>query len=639
MTTETDLRAYLQSKSVQFWRATGDEITLHCLFGCAGSAARGKGKLYANTISWLYECKVCGTRGNRKTLLEHFGDEDTSAPIGAADPVLRRTILDQSAQLAHDFLLVNDRKIQYLTDIRGISPELIVKHRIGYVPRNTGLSDMLPCRPDIKGYQPLIAAGIVTASGREWANGSIIIPYTSHGSVVQLRCRTEDGKYLTAAGDDARLFNADALFGANEVLVCEGEFDCLRIISAIQDGNSRSLDALAVVALPGANAWPDGLIEMLSGARKVFIGMDADDTGRKAAIKLRDEIGARARIVTIPKDGYDWTDWLNEDHDWRDINDLLVDADLAGKQMFTSRDLATKWTRRLSEAPGLQLGWKSVDAVLRPGIKPGQVLIPLAQTGTGKTVFLNNIVHNLRGKHVLFISLEMTGAEVWEHLRRIHRFWNPAPEDQQEIEDYSRLAVVERNRIGRGDLQELARDYADEFNARPDLIIVDYLQYYARGFRGTSMYDRVGEAIMEIKACAKELECAFIVPSQVNRKAERGKPLTLDEARDAGTVEETADFVIGMYRPDQLEQADGTPLPQDGNLNCGLLKSRHGGVGKTFNLRFSPLSLAIVDRTFDQVNATRVAQEVALSVRGMHYEDYRKQLDEQHGQRVLGETA
>lgn len=635
MTTETDLRSYLDSKGVQYWKTTGSELQMHCLFGCGGSAVRGRGKFYINSESWLGQCFVCMVAVNRRTLLQHFGDEDTTPSLGAADPMLRRKILEQAAQMASEMLMVNDKQIEYLTNTRGISPELIVKHRIGYVPRGFGLSDSLPIRPDLQGYQALIAAGLVTTSGREWADGSILIPYTSHGSVVQLRCRNQGGKYLTAAGDDARLFNADSLFGADEVLICEGEFDCLRLLTALQESNDRSLAGLAVVALPGAHAWPDGLMEMLSGCRKVFIGMDADDTGRKAAIKLRDEIGARARVVTIPSDGMDWTDWLNSGKTWRDLRDLLVDADLAGKQMFNARDLAMKWDRRQSEAPGLQLGWVSVDAILRPGLKPGQVMIPLAATGVGKTVWLNNIVHNLRTKHVLFISLEMTGAEVWEHLRRIHRFWFPEADRDQILSDYGRLMITERNRISRGDIQELAREYAEQLGSIPDLIIVDYLQYYARGFQGGSMYERVGDAVMELKACAKEVGTVIIVPSQVNRRAERGKPLTLDEARDAGTIEETADFVISLYRPDQADQADGQPLPETGNFNAQLLKSRHGGVGRTFNLAFSPMSLVIVDRTFDHANLARVRTEVSLASQGIHYDDYRKQLDAAVAQREL----
>lgn len=642
MTHELDVVAYLNSKGVKTWRASGNEVTAHCIWGCGGSATRGKGKWYINTETWLGQCKVCDTRHNRKTLLEHFGDEDEVQHTSqGADPMLRRTILDQAATLGSEMLIGNERKLNYLIETRGLDPELVVSHRLGYVPKNTGLSDMLPIREELKGYTALITAGLVTPRGDEWANGSILIPYFSHGTVISLRCRDEDGGYRTAKNDDARLYNIDSLFGAEEVLIVEGEFDCLRILTALKASNDRSLEGLAVVALPGAHSWPDGLIEMLSAARKVFIGFDADDTGRKAAAKLAGEVGARARIVTLPIEGDDWTDWLNKGHGWREIRELLTEADLAGKQMFTARDLAVKWTKRQAEAPGLKLGWPSIDATLRPGLKPGQLMIPLAQTGTGKTVFLSNIAYNLQrsGRGVLFVSLEMTGAEIFEHMRRIHRFWNPAADHEEVIRDYPRFAVTERNRIGQGDLQELVVEYEEEFNARPECIIVDYLQYYARGFRGGSMHERVSDAVMELKATAKEIGAATICPSQVNRNSERGKPLSLDASRDSGVIEETGDFVVSLYRPDQAEQPDGTPLHQDGNVNAQFLKSRHGGVGNTANLRMSLLSLAIVDRSFDLVNAARAEQENAAYRRGTHYDDWRSIQNEAIAQSHLEGTA
>lgn len=635
MTSELDLRAYLQSKSVQFWTAGGDEISTHCLFGCSGSAVRGRGKLYINTESWLYLCMVCQAAGNRRTLLEHFGDEDEVQTVGSADPYMRRRILDEASHVAHDMLVANEKQLQYLLD-RGIAPELIVSQRLGFVPQNFGLSESLPIRPHLTGgFTQLIAAGLVTVSGKEWASNSLLIPYFSHGSVVQLRCRDVDKRYRTAANDPVRLYNADALFGANDVLVCEGELDCLAALSAIMQAPERTFEGLAVVAIPGAGSWPDGLVEMFSHARRVFLCFDPDDAGRKGASKMADELGTKARVVRLPNEGQDMTDWLKAGHTWRDLQNLLVEADLAGKQMFSARDLAAKWSRRQNEAPGLKLGWPSIDAIIRPGLKPGQVMIPLASTGTGKTVVLSNLAHNLRAKGVLYVSLEMTGAEVWEHMRRIHRFWNPDAGVDKAMEDYSLLRVTERNRIGAGDLGELIAEYEEDAGQRPSVVLVDYMQYYARGFRGSSMYDRVGDAIMEVKAVSKEESVATIIPSQVNRRAERGKPLSLDDARDAGTIEETGDFVVSFFRPDQVEQPDGTPLPPTGALNAGLLKSRHGGVGRVFNLKISPLSLAITDSMFDRQNTARVQQEISLHAQGMHYEDYRVQLDNAIAQGAL----
>lgn len=645
MTQETDLSAYLASHGVTTYRANGSEVTAHCLW-CADGDPKGKGKLYLNTESWLYSCKRCMEAGNRKTLLEHFGDEDDLRVVGV-DPMLRRKILTEAAEVAHQMLLANKAKYQYLKD-RGLTDEVIVAAKLGYVPKNVGISDMIPIRDSLPNYKALIDAGLVLPTGREFFNDCITIPYFSHGTVVQIRAKFIEGKYLTTAGDHVRLYGEDDLHGADRVLVTEGEFDRLAVKVALANAPASErafTEGLAVVALPGAGSWPENLVESLAHVTKVFVGLDPDDTGKKFAAKLVDSVGQKARNVELP-DGEpktDWTDFLlpagakpHSGHTWRDVQELLTEADLAGKQMFTIRDIATKWTRSRSEQPGLKLGWPAFDAVIRPGLKPGQVMVPLAMTGTGKTVFLSNIATNLRKKHVLYISLEMTGTEVYEHLRRMHRFHEPKASRDDLMLDFARLAVTERNRIGKGDLGDMIGEYTETFGARPDLVIVDYLQYYARGFHGGSMYDRVSDAIMEVKAVAKENFVPFIIPSQVNRGAELGKPLLLTDARDAGTIEETADFIPSLYRPDMVQQRDDTAgVMPTGAFSIRWLKSRHGGVGKVNTLKLSNLSLALVDTTFDPKGSMRVEQENSLARQGVHYDDYRHQIEAALAQEAL----
>lgn len=628
-------------------RAAGTEVTVHC-WACPDGDPKGKGRLYLNTDSWLYECKRCGQRGNRRTLLQQFGDEDELTYASGADPMLRRRILGEAADLAHEMLLGNTEKTDYLL-ARGLSPELIVAAHLGYVPKNVGLSEMLPGRHQYN-YRDLITAGLVTVSGREFFNDCLIIPYFSHGTVVQLRCKDmgEEGRYRTTAGDYVRLYNDDALFGADQVLVTEGEFDSLAVRTHILDSGDRELEALAVVGLPGAGSFPEGLVGQLAMASRVFVGLDPDEVGLRFAQKLADQVGASARLVLLPRGEpkTDWTAWFQPrtglnphgGHSWLDLRDLLVESDLAGKQMFSIVDAAAKWRKRQVEAPGLKLGFGRFDSVIRPGLKPGQVMLPLAKSGTGKTVFLSNVAHNCRGQRTLFVSLEMTAAEVFEHLRRIHHFWNAKATSEEMMLDYSRLQIVERNRIGRGDLGDLVAEYTHLAGARPELVVVDYLQYYARGFRGDGMYERVSDAAMELKAVAKEEELVVICPSQVNRVAEHGKPITADHARDSGVVDETGDFVVSLYRPDQLPDQSGHPLPQTGSLQMGLLKSRHGGRGRIFDLKMSQMSLVIADTVADPTVGQRIDQENRLVAQGIHYDDFRKTRNNEVAQRTFVEV-
>ena len=637
MIDEQDLATYLTSKGVQVYKAAGSEISINCLW-CQEEHKRGK--LYLNTETWLFDCKVCGEAGNRRKLLEHFGDEDALTFAEGADPNVRRWILREATELAHELLLGNDEIIEYLLG-RGLSDEMIATRKYGYVPRNFGLVDSLPSR-DRFSRKDLTAAGLLTVGGRDFFAGhAITIPYWSHDAVVQIREKQIGGKYRTPGGDRTRLYNADSLLGASEVILTEGEFDCDMLAYALQQSDDRRLQAMAVCGLAGAGSWPEGFVESLQHLKRVFVGFDPDETGKRYAQKLRDEVGNTVRIVRLPEGlpKVDWSDYLaprsdknpKGGHTWRDVHTLITEADLAGKRVLSTYDAQIKWQRALTEAPGLKLGWTSMDAILRPGLKPGQVMIPLAATGTGKTAWLTNVAHNCRNVGVLYVSLEMTAVEVYEQLRRIHRFWYPQATREQLVDEHRGLYIDEQNRIRPGDLEIYIAEYEEATGRRPGLLIVDYLQYYARGFRGSTGYERTTDAVMELKAVGKSESLPIIAPSQVNRTAEHGRPLTIDNARDAGTVEETGDFVMALFRPELAKSLDGELPPPTGAFNAQLLKSRHGGVGRSFNLRFSPLSLAIVD-ALDRVNAARVEQEVNAHRQGVHYFEYEKQILAQHSQ-------
>lgn len=628
-----DLIAYLAGKDVRVRKATGAEVVANCFF--CGESKRA-GKLYLNADSWLYDCKVCGERGNRRTLLRFFGDEDNVSYTPGTDPYLRRTLLDEAATLGHEMLLGNEKQLAYLL-ARGLGPDTIISARLGYVPRGFSLARSLPTFVAGKAkIADLIHAGVLTAGGgTDFFADSLLIPYVSHGHVVQIREKKPDGKYRTCGGDAVRLFGEDSLRGADEVIVTEGEFDGLILKQTLSEHRDARFRAMAVVSLPGVEAWPSDFPECLDGLKRVYIGVDPDVPGRAGAVKLKSALGSRARVIELPRDlpKCDWTEYLRErspehphgGHGAKDVGTLVAEADLAGKRMFTVSDAAAKWERNRVEKPGIKLGWATLDAVIRPGLKPGQVMIPLAKTGAGKTVFLSNVVHNVRSHRTLFVSLELTAAEVYEQLHRIHHFHFPDVRREQMAQDYARLRIVDQNRLGRGDLSDLIHEYAEDEGDMPELVMIDYLGYYARGFRsGMSAYERISDAIMDVKALAKEHDVAVITPHQVNRGAEDGMPLEADDARDSGVIEETGDFVMGMFRPALMRRQDGTVEDEvNGAFNLQLLKSRHGGKGRVFNLRFSTLSLVIVD-ALDRVNAVRVEQENAEARRGTHYEEYRR---------------
>lgn len=624
---EQDLVSYLASKGVQVRKANGTEVVAHCFF-C--DEQKRSPKLYINIESWLYDCKLCGESGNKKTLMRHFGDKDESSVnyFPGHDPATRRKVLTAAANLAHKILLDNEDMCTYLVK-RGLSPDTISESRLGYVPPNYGFAHILK---DQHGFSTaeLVGAGLLTENGQEFLSHSLAIPYFHHQTVVQLRAKDMDGRYRTAGGEVSRLFNEDSLHGAERVLITEGELDALILQQHLASSKEPVARTLAVVAIPGANALPDMFASYFTKVKRVYVGLDPDETGQKATLKIKELIGPQARIVQLPTGDpkCDWTEFLRDKtdlspwggHTYQDVLHLLAEADLVGKRVFSVQDAHLRWQQDQVERPGIKLGYLSLDSRIKPGLRPGQIMIPLAKTGTGKSVFLANVCHNARSHRTLFLSLELTAVELFGMLRRIHFFHNPEAPIEQMSTDYRWLRIVDENRLREQDFATLIAEYTEDVGAPPELVVVDYLGYYARGFKGGSPYEKTSDAVMGLKAEAKQHGVAIIAPHQVNRGAKDGTPLDAGDARDSGVVEETGDFVLSLFRPDQ---AIGEEDAVTGAFNIQLLKSRHGGKGMSASLRFSNMSLVIVD-SLDRKNANRVEQENNMYLRGVDYEEYRK---------------
>jgi len=106
------------------------------------------------------------------------------------------------------------------------------------------------------------------------------------------------------------------------------------------------------------------------------------------------------------------------------------------------------------------------------------------------------------------------------------------------------------------------------------LIVVDYMQLMSSGKRVESRQQEVSEFSRQLKLLAKELEVPVVAISQLNRGPEQRtdkKPM-LSDLRESGAIEQDADMVILMHRPDAFERDD----PRGGEADLILAKHRNG---------------------------------------------------------------
>jgi replicative DNA helicase len=106
------------------------------------------------------------------------------------------------------------------------------------------------------------------------------------------------------------------------------------------------------------------------------------------------------------------------------------------------------------------------------------------------------------------------------------------------------------------------------------LVVVDYLQLMSSGKKVESRQLEVSEFSRQLKLLAKELEVPVIAISQLNRGPEQRtdkKPM-LSDLRESGSLEQDADMVILLNRPDAFERDD----PRGGEADLIVAKHRNG---------------------------------------------------------------
>jgi replicative DNA helicase len=122
-------------------------------------------------------------------------------------------------------------------------------------------------------------------------------------------------------------------------------------------------------------------------------------------------------------------------------------------------------------------------------------------------------------------------------------------------------------------------------------VVVDYLQLMTAGpdssKRGGTREQEISSISRALKTMAKELDLPVIALSQLSRAVEtRGgnKRPQLSDLRDSGAIEQDADIVMFIYRPDYYEMESDPTISKD-QAEIIVSKHRNGALG-TVNLKF-----------------------------------------------------
>lgn len=216
---------------------------------------------------------------------------------------------------------------------------------------------------------------------------------------------------------------------------------------------------------------------------------------------------------------------------------------------------------------GLPTGFIDLDTKLS-GMQDANLLILAARPGQGKTAFVLNVAQYVSAHEntpVGFFSLEMSKEELVDRL-----LISQADVDAWRLktgrlseDDFSKLSeamgelaeaplfIDDTPGITVMEMRSKARRLQSEYNMK--LIIVDYLQLINPGRRLDNRVVEVSMISQALKNLARELKIPVMAVSQLSRAVEhRGeKKPQLADLRESGAIEQDADVVMFLYRPEE----------------------------------------------------------------------------------------
>lgn len=252
---------------------------------------------------------------------------------------------------------------------------------------------------------------------------------------------------------------------------------------------------------------------------------------------------------------------------------------------------------------GVGTGFSELDKITS-GWQRSDMVVVAARPGMGKTAFVLSMARNVAVdfQHpVAIFSLEMSSIQLVNRLisgeaeipaEDIRRGNFSKTEFEQFFERTKALSeapifIDDTPALSIFELRAKCRRLKQQHNVQ--LIIIDYLQLMSSGGKGGNREQEISNISRSIKEIAKELDVPIIALSQLSRSVEtRGgdKRPMLSDLRDSGAIEQDADIVCFIYRPEyyQLtEWADGTPC--NGQAEIIVAKHRNGSL-KDVRLKF-----------------------------------------------------
>ena len=256
------------------------------------------------------------------------------------------------------------------------------------------------------------------------------------------------------------------------------------------------------------------------------------------------------------------------------------------------------------ELTGLATGFEKLDE-LTGGWQPSDLIIVGARPSVGKTAFaLQSALESAARKTpILFVSLEMSGIQLADralshvgHVNALHirnpkqmeeHEWPKITQAKAELDEYT-LRVDDSSGLTVEAICARARQMDSE--ERLGMLVIDYLTYIQPP-KAETVAEGIQHITRMLKGLAKELKIPVMLLSQLNREGD-DEP-TLKHLRSSGAIEQDADVVVFLHRPDK----SNVQL-----IKAIVAKQRNGPLGEFFlsaqmeKMRFYPCQYTPQDK-------------------------------------------
>lgn len=252
---------------------------------------------------------------------------------------------------------------------------------------------------------------------------------------------------------------------------------------------------------------------------------------------------------------------------------------------------------------GVLTGFTRLDK-LTNGLQKSDLIVVAARPGMGKTSLAMNIIENaaVGGDAVCAVfSLEMPEVQIIQRLicslanvsmadalsgKLSPNDWKKIVRASEKLK-HCKINIDDSSRVTPAEILSKCRRIKSKNNGKLDIVMIDYIQLMSSGKKGydENRTQEVASITRELKIMAKELDVPVIALSQL-RRIQSGEP-QLSDLRESGAIEQDADIVMFINRPDVNATEDEIAKKHivKGMADLIVAKHRNGGLDR-IKLRF-----------------------------------------------------